>query len=368
MLNKHQENIDYELYLKISEGTTKSSLAMLLNMIVIFIAFFNYADIYFLSFWLAIGTFFLLVRSLDVYRYLTSPSSDTISLHARTFKIYSLLIATTVSSGIIILTPNNLPFHQAFLAMIVAGLSAGAVMALSYYQDLIRAYLVILILPFATLMLLQWTTIHILISFLMFLFLIMLILFSKKFAEAMMELIKSKNEAHTQAHYDTITGLANRLTLYDRLELEIQKIKRNKTQAAILFIDMDDFKKINDTYGHHVGDIVLKEFAKHLAPTTRTGDTLARLGGDEFVILLSNIETTSTKTTLQIAKSIAKKVHTLLEKPLLVGEEELTISVSIGIETIDEFTTQLDYILKNADTAMYEAKKQGKNQTAFFKG
>lgn len=357
--------MDYDLYLKVSKGTFKSSFAMFVNLVVIVIAFHDLTNSLFLMGWLLIGSLIMFLRSYDVYSYFRNKDLEKLSAHINKFKTYSLLLALVVSSGIIILTPPNLPFHQAFLAMIVAGLSAGAVMALSYYQTIVRLYLVILIMPYASLMLVQGTTIHILISFLMFLFLIMLMLFSKTFYNTMVELIESKNEAHIQAHYDTITELPNRLTLYDRLYVEMQRIKRYKTFAAILFIDLDNFKTINDTYGHHFGDAVLKEFSAIISSVARTEDTFARLSGDEFVILVSNIHESKGEA-VRITQKIATKVHETLKSPLRIDGEYIFVKVSIGIDIIDEETQGTDRILHNADSAMYQSKKSGKSKTTLF--
>jgi len=360
-----QLNIDYDLYTKVIQGTFKSSFAMFLNILVIAIAFYQPTNGLFLTAWVFLGSLVILLRSLDVHNYLKERDIQKLSFHIQKFKIYSLLTAIVVSSGIIILTPNHLPFHQAFLAMIVAGLSAGAVMALSYYQTIVRLYLVILIVPFASLMLLQGTTIHLLISFLMFLFLTMLMLFSKTFYANTIELIESKNEANIQAHYDIITELPNRLTLYDRLFVELQRIKRHKTFAAILFIDIDDFKTINDTYGHHQGDAVLKEFSQIISSVARAEDTFARLSGDEFVILVSSIHD-SKEEAIRVAQKIANKVHQTLKSPLKVDDKYIFVTVSIGIDIIDETTQNSDRILNNADTAIYKSKKDGKNKTTLY--
>ncbi len=366
MLNiNQQKDIDSDLYFKVTECTLKSTLAMFINIVVIVIAFYDISDKTFLFSWLLLVTIILAARSLDVYRYLKNKDPDTLYLHIKKFKIYSLMIALIVSAGIISLTLSELPFHQAFLAMIVAGLAAGAVMALSYYQTLVRLYLLVLIVPFASLMLIQGSRIHTLISFLMFLFVVMLILFSKKIYESMIELIKSKNEADIQAHYDMVTELANRLTLYDRLSVEIQKIKRHKTFAAILFIDLDDFKIINDTHGHHFGDAVLKEFATIISPMLRSEDTFARIGGDEFVILLSSLQGDKQKS-IKTAHKIADKVQNAIKLPIKIHNTCITINASIGIDIIDENIYDCEYILKNADSAMYISKKSGKNRTTLF--
>ncbi|MDQ7043833.1 MAG: GGDEF domain-containing protein [Sulfurimonas sp.] len=360
-----QDRIDFDLYVKVSEGLLKSSLALFLNIIVMIVAFYSLHDKIFLFSWLFLVFFLLVLRALDVSKYLKNPDLSSIHQHIKRFQLYSLFIALTVSCGIITLSPSHLPFHQAFLAMIVAGLSAGAVMALSYYQNLVRMYLIILIFPFAFMMLFQGTTIHLLISFLMFLFLVMLMLFSNKFYESMVELIAAKNEADIQAHYDLITGLANRLTLYDRLSMQLKRIRRDKSFAAVLFIDIDDFKLVNDTYGHHFGDMLLKEFAQRISTIVRDEDTFARLSGDEFVILIADIQGDREKS-IKVAQQVAHKIHTALQSPFKIKTHNIIVNVSIGIDIIDENVKHSDHILNNADTAMYRSKKSGKNKTTLF--
>jgi diguanylate cyclase (GGDEF)-like protein len=359
-------DIEEEFYKGVSSNTMASSIALFLNILVIDIAFYEYISLYLLSLWTLSISSLLILRNIDARKYINKTTNKTIQELALRFKALSLAIAVLVSFGIIYITPVNLPFHQAFLAMIVAGLSAGAVMALSYYQNLLRLYLFVLILPFATLMMLQGGKIHILISFLMFLFLVMLAMFSKRFFKNLLALIISKNETYFQAHYDHITGLINRTTLYDRLSVEILKLKRSKRYSALLFIDLDNFKNINDSFGHHIGDELLKLFAKKISATIREEDTFARLGGDEFVILLSHLSDTDLKT-IAIAQHLAEKIHTNLKEPLHIEEKELFISVSIGIDIIYPENATMLTIIKNADAAMYQAKKSGKNKTIVFK-
>jgi len=358
-------NIEDELYKGISSNTKASSLALLLNIIVIDIAFYEYIPLLTLFLWTLSLSILLLIRNIDTYKYMHKTTKRTIQQLALRFKILSFLVAILVSAGIFYITPSNLPFHQAFLAMIVAGLSAGTVMALSYYQTLLRIYLIILVIPFAFLILLQGGKIHILISFLMFIFLLMLIMFSKRYFNNLVDLIQSKNEIYLQAHYDHITGLLNRSAFYNRLNLELAKLKRTSQYSVLLFIDLDDFKHINDSYGHHIGDKTLKLFAQKISSIIREEDSFARLGGDEFVILLSQLEREHTKT-IEIANYIAKKIHKKLQQPFSIEQQLLPLSISIGIEIIQPKNNDILEIIKNADIAMYKAKKQGKNQTVVF--
>lgn len=367
MNNKNSKDIDVteKLYKKVSANTIASSIALIINLIVISIAFYELQPLPFLIAWVLFILILLFLRNIDAYLYIHKQTYTPTVILAKRFKIYSILIAISVSSGIFYLTPHDLPFHQAFLAMIVAGLSAGAVMALSFYQNLTRAYIIILVFPFASLMFIQGHTINILISLLMFLFVFMLIMFSKRFYDTIYELIISQHELSKKAHYDNLTGLANRATLYDRLSLEISKVKRHNNSAVLLFIDLDNFKNINDSYGHHVGDEILKIFSASMQTLIRDEDTFARVGGDEFIILLSNLSANTDEVT-EVVQKLSDKIHTKLNEPLNIDSNLFELSVSIGIEIISAHNLDINAVIKNADTAMYKAKENGKSQTSFF--
>ncbi len=156
-----------------------------------------------------------------------------------------------------------------------------------------------------------------------------------------------------RANFDLLTGLANRWLFENRLDMAIAKMKRNQTIFAILFLDLDRFKKLNDVHGHAAGDKVLKEVGMRLKQSLRPYDTLARFGGDEFAVLLEYIGDE------QEAVTAAKKIITLLEKPMQVFGNKLTVDVSIGIVTCDTDKNILSKILmQQADTAMYKAKNK----------
>ena len=163
-----------------------------------------------------------------------------------------------------------------------------------------------------------------------------------------------------QAHHDTLTGLPNRTLFKDRLERTIIEAKRHNNSFALFFIDLDQFKKINDSLGHHVGDQVLIEAAKRLQSSLRAEDTLSRLGGDEFTIILRD---------LKVAKNAAKVAHKILNKmkePIRIGAHTLHISASIGIALYPENADSLEDLIKYADAAMYKAKDEGRNNFQFY--
>jgi len=161
------------------------------------------------------------------------------------------------------------------------------------------------------------------------------------------------------AHYDALTGLPNRAMFMDRLKMGLAQARRRSQQFAILFIDLDKFKCINDTKGHDVGDRALQTVAERLLACVREEDTVARLGGDEFTILLSNIHGN------QDVEFIAAKVIQLLSQPITLDGEQHLIGGSIGISMYPEDGTDIDTLVGKADNAMYLAKRKGGNTSVF---
>jgi diguanylate cyclase len=163
-----------------------------------------------------------------------------------------------------------------------------------------------------------------------------------------------------KAHYDSLTGLPNRYLLVDRLHQAISKSARSKSNIAVIYLDLDRFKVVNDTFGHQNGDLLLKEVAKRLKGTQRDGDTVARLGGDEFVFLLENI------TQPKDAARTALRIIDCFSKPFQLQEHNLHMSTSIGISIYPDDGLGHEILLKNADISMYHAKKKGPGNFSFF--
>ncbi|MEN4052575.1 MULTISPECIES: bifunctional diguanylate cyclase/phosphodiesterase [Sulfurimonas] len=181
------------------------------------------------------------------------------------------------------------------------------------------------------------------------------------------ELIALEKEHHQQAklleyqaYHDTLTDLPNRTLFQDRLQQAIITSKRNEEKFALLFIDLDQFKKINDSLGHHIGDEVLIESAKRFQKVLREEDTLSRLGGDEFTIILKNLKSEKN------AATVAQKLINSLKKPIETKHHSLHISSSIGISIYPNDAETQEDLLKYADTAMYKAKDEGRNNFQFY--
>lgn len=163
-----------------------------------------------------------------------------------------------------------------------------------------------------------------------------------------------------QAQYDSLTGLPNRALLLDRLGQMLRNAKRNTTQVAVLFLDLDDFKKINDSLGHELGDELLVEVGRRLKMLVRNQDTIGRLGGDEFLVLLDGPEYR------EDAEIVARKIIDSIQKPIVIDEYELVVGVSIGIAIYPDDGETESEMLRNADSAMYNAKNMGRNSWSYF--
>jgi diguanylate cyclase len=164
---------------------------------------------------------------------------------------------------------------------------------------------------------------------------------------------------HTAFH-DSLTGLPNRLLLKDRIAAAISRAKRYNQQVAVLFMDLDKFKYINDAFGHKIGDLLLKEVARRLSENIRGIDTVARLGGDEFVIVLNEVNSLGNVIT------ITDNIMLNLQPPYRLEHAELPISASIGISLYPDHGEHEDLLLKNADHALYQVKRSGGKNYQFY--
>ncbi len=177
---------------------------------------------------------------------------------------------------------------------------------------------------------------------------------------AKIQLKKFQKKLDHQAHHDYLTGLPNRVLFGDRLRETIKRSDRNKEKFALLFIDLDQFKKINDSLGHEVGDEVLQIVAHRINSIIRKEDTFARLGGDEFTIIMGGLHK------VQDASHLAQKILDVLADPIQVNSHSFYISSSIGISLYPQDDEDANNLLKYADTAMYKAKENGRNNFQFY--
>lgn len=171
---------------------------------------------------------------------------------------------------------------------------------------------------------------------------------------------QQEQKIHQLAYIDELTGLANRRMFFDRLQLSLANAHRHNHQLAVLFLDLDLFKRINDTLGHQAGDQALKEVARRISETVREGESVARLGGDEFTILLPEISQTDP------LECLAKRLIKQIEKPVRLLDQEFFLTTSIGIAVYPQDGVNAEQLVKHADVAMYQAKNSGRNQYCFY--
>jgi diguanylate cyclase (GGDEF)-like protein len=163
------------------------------------------------------------------------------------------------------------------------------------------------------------------------------------------------------AHHDFLTGLPNRMLLNDRIGQAIALAPRRKKKLALLFLDLDGFKQINDSLGHAAGDKLLQSIAKRLVDCVRGADTVSRQGGDEFVVLLSDVERS-----VDVGVTASRMLQAVAE-PHSIDQHDVSVTASIGVSVYPDDGKDTETLIKNADTAMYRAKENGRKSYEFFK-
>ncbi len=167
------------------------------------------------------------------------------------------------------------------------------------------------------------------------------------------------------AFYDTLTGLPNRRLLWERLRQALISSIRSGSKHALLFVDLDGFKSLNDTLGHHIGDLLLQETARRISGCVREVDTVARLGGDEFVVILEDLSQIAEIAAAQ-ARTVGGKILAAIDQPFLLEGRECHTTSSMGITVFGNQNESTNEVLQQADIAMYQAKAAGRNAMFFF--
>ena len=183
---------------------------------------------------------------------------------------------------------------------------------------------------------------------------------ASKIARDITQRKESQERIQYLAHYDSLTGLPNRILLADRMKIAIGNAARYSKRLALLFVDLDRFKLVNDSLGHEIGDKLLKVAAERMQSTIRHIDTISRLGGDEFIVLLSQIAAA------EDAARVAEKLIAAVSQPYRIEEHELLLTASVGISIYPDSGTEANSLLRNADASMYSAKEAGRNRYRFY--
>ncbi|MBX9715304.1 MAG: EAL domain-containing protein, partial [Burkholderiaceae bacterium] len=171
----------------------------------------------------------------------------------------------------------------------------------------------------------------------------------------------SEERIHHLAHHDVLTDLPNRSLCLERLRMAVEQAGRTGEHVGVVFIDLDRFKNINDSMGHHVGDALLRSVSKRLLSAVRAGDTVSRLGGDEFVVVLNGVSTVE-----EIARIVDERMLPLVREPHVVEGVQLHVSCSAGMAVYPQDGRDIDHLMRHADAAMYQAKSGGRDHALFF--
>jgi diguanylate cyclase (GGDEF)-like protein len=191
----------------------------------------------------------------------------------------------------------------------------------------------------------------------------------ERFIAIARDVTESKNAEESIRHlafHDSLTGLPNRRLLNDRLQQALSNSNRHSQHGALMFLDLDQFKQLNDTHGHEVGDLLLEEVAKRLLQSVRAIDTVARLGGDEFVVLIQELSTNAQDAQMH-ATIVGHKILSSLNEPYPLRGQVHTTTPSIGVTLFHGDIVPTQEIIKQADQAMYQAKAAGRNMVCFYK-
>ncbi|MDX1915429.1 MAG: GGDEF domain-containing protein [Methylophilus sp.] len=315
-----------------------------------------------------------LIRILISQYYIKHPAYEHAEVHKR-LNVYRFGVVITSAmwgaNTLLVFGTNQLE-QELFLIYMLSGLSAGS--AVSYTIDRVCAlsYVYLAVIPMLIGFLIMGGEIQYAMGIAGFIYVAFITYSVIKFNQSLTESVILRHQADIReeeikqmAFYDALTNLPNRRLILDRLEHALLVRSRTEKGGAILFIDINNFKELNDTYGHHAGDLLLKLVAERLTDSVRMSDTVARLGGDEFVIVIENLNHAYD----QAKKEVELIVNDILEnlnRPFNLEGRDYHCTASIGISIFGQHGHTSLELLKNADTAMYQAKKLGCNIVCMF--
>ncbi len=324
--------------------------------------------------WLVASVGVNAIRLAFTLNCLRAPSTDFKTIDNRLNKFRLGVIVSSLlwgSISLFIFTPE-LPRYHMFVIYILVGLSASAI--ISYSADVIcaMAYTLLSLLPMLIRSFWFGNEVSIAMSITGFIYVAYMLVSIRSFNRSMTEniilrfdAVKRENEIKQLAFYDQLTNLPNRRLLLDRLDHSLTVSARSGRRGALLFLDLDHFKMLNDTMGHAMGDLLLKKVAERLLRCVRESDTVARLGGDEFVVMLEDLSEDVDEATKQVEK-VADLIIETLNIPYMLNTLEHSSTPSIGIALFGEHGSSHEELLKHADIAMYQAKRAGRNVVRHF--
>jgi diguanylate cyclase (GGDEF)-like protein len=350
-----------------------SLIAILLNSIVLSIVQWGVVAHTTILTWLGITNGISVLRLGLYLKFRSIPADERVpDFWIHLSPIISAASGLTWGAVAIWLFPADDFIHQVFTAFVIAGMCAGAVTTLSPALSSVYIFILCAMLPVIVRFFQIGTDINYAMAAMSSLFTIMLLSTSKRLNYTIRESLLLRHERilaeetiQHQAHYDALTNLPNRRMIIGRLKQEIARSVRHKHIGAILFLDLDHFKTINDSLGHSVGDKLLQQVATRISQRMREEDTAARLGGDEFIILMSEVGD-SPDEAMENVTNMAEVILHLFDAPFFIKGHELHVTVSIGIALFPTTESSPDQLLQKSDVAMYEAKQAGRNTIRMF--
>ncbi len=366
-------DIRSELIRTVYKSVPLSLLAILVNSLILGIVQWNVVSQAAILSWFCITNGLSLLRFIIYQRFnKLEPDQDISDGWFYLTQLTSLASGFTWGAVAVWLFPVDDIAHQVFAAFVLAGMCAGAVTTLSPLLSSAFAFILVTMIPVVISFLMMETGINYAMATMAILFTIMLLSTSLRFNQTIRESLFIRHERRIaeakiqhQAQYDALTNLPNRRLLTDRLKQEIARSIRHDHIGAVLFLDLDHFKTINDSLGHAVGDELLRQVAQRIVTRVRDEDTAARLGGDEFIILISEVSDDPVEAMDNIML-LADEILSLFSTSFKINGHEIHLTVSIGIALFPFAATDPDQLLQKSDVAMYEAKKAGRNTVRLF--
>ncbi len=323
--------------------------------------------------WLGISIVVTLLRWRQYHAFKTAETDFEQANHwERQALISGVLSGVTWMTASLLMFPTDSLPHQLVLSFMVAGMAAGSVTTLTPVLPAVTIFLLMALVPLSARFYLVDAAYGPLVATMLLLLLVLMIQASARLYRMIEGTLAMHHEkclaeaaVQHQAHYDELTDLPNRRLLFKHLDQELARARRHGHLDALLFFDLDNFKNVNDTLGHDVGDKLLQQVARRITSHLRTEDILARLGGDEFVVLLPEIGRDD-KEAVQNTRSYVNKIRALFSSPFMVEGHRLNMTTSIGVVLFPMGEQDRCELLKQADVAMYRAKARGPGSYQFF--
>jgi diguanylate cyclase (GGDEF)-like protein len=297
---------------------------------------------------------------------------EQVNVRLNQFRFGVFLSSLLWGSSSYLLFPTGFIQHQMFLIYLLTGLSASAVISYSIDRFSALTFIFFTVVPMLVVLFMMGDPVSMATSFAGVVYILFIIFSVRNFHRNLIdgvilrhEAIGRETEIKQLAFYDALTNLPNRRLLLDRLNRALALTARTNQRGALLFLDLDHFKELNDTLGHDMGDLLLKQVAERLTKCVRETDSVARFGGDEFVVMLEGLSVDTSEAAEQV-QHVTKQINTSLNQPFKLKNYEYQCTPSIGVAMFGEHGNSPDDILKHADIAMYQAKKAGRNITKMF--